>query len=679
MGVRRTKPARQAAPFLALSSLYFLFVWLWIDPTLLYYGDGSLSFPTFAVGLEFLSDFLLRPGGPIEYLAAFLSQCCYYGWAGALTITVLGAALGWATHVFLREVTGTRVPAAWALPSLFLLFLCCHYKHELAILMGLLAALLAVCVYVRSARTSAWPRPVIFVCLAGPLYYVAGGAFILFALLCGIAESGKRRGLVLTACYLLLAGGIPYALGAAAMGAKLTTAYLRLTPFHPVVMLRHPGVLGRNTLLGLDLLLLASGIVAVLWHRIPRVQACPQKSGRSSRSKPAHGSGGLSDSAQEAAAPGLPSTLAVLRRLAGSASAPVPEALAVVLASVVLILSTQHGIRTGQRKIIRHACQEQWPEVLDEARKLRSDAFNYLTQNAVTRALYETGRLPDEMFSFPQDRSGYMLAWGKISRQPPSALSQPAAPGAETRGPMKLSTETLSLLRRHYFVALGDLELQLGLVNDAEREAHEALEVLNNHPLVLKRLARINLVKGQTEAAKVYLRALSKYLNFGDYAVGVLRRLQDEPLLAGDPQLARIRSVMIESSAPVDFLGGLEELVGRDGQNRMAFEYLMAFYLLNLSLSDVVERIDDLGRFGYAEMPRHYQEAVVIYENATGKTVDLQGLEIDPRTRQAYLEFSRTYATQSRLNGRPRALETLQERFGETYFYYFHREEEGAL
>ena len=679
MGRPGARPATRSVPVSALICLSFLIVWLWIDPSLLYSGDGSLNFPTFAVGLEFLSNFLSRPGGPIEYLAAFLSQGYYYGWAGALIITFLGAALGCATHVFLTEMSGTRVPSAWALPGLFLLFLCCHYKHEFATLAGQLAALLAVCVYLRSARSSRWPRPAIFVCLSVPLYYTAGGAFILFALLCAVAESTTRRGLVLTACYLLLAAGIPYGVGVLAMGAKLTTAYLRLTPFHPVTSLIPPGGVGRNTVLSLDLLLLTLGIAAVLWRRIPRVRAAPQKSARSPRSGPAHTSGGPSDSAQAATPPRRPSTLSVLRRLVGSASVPVPEAIAVVIASVVVILSTQHDSRTGQRRIIRHACQEQWPELLEEARDLRADAFNFLIQNAVTRALYETGRLPNEMFSFPQHHAGYMLAWGKISDRSPSALSQPAAPGPKQRKQMDLSTGSWTQLRRHYFVALGDLELQLGLANQAEHQAHEALEVSGDHPLVLRRLARINLAKGQIEAARVYLRALSKYLNYGDYAEGVLRRLEDETLLVGDSQIARIRSVMVESRAPVDFVRGLEEVVGRDGQDRMAFEYLMAFYLLNLSLNDVVDRLEDLGKFGYSEIPRHYQEAIVIYESVSGKKVDIPGLEVDPHTRQAHLELTRTYAAQFRLGDRPEALKALKERFGDTYFYYFLREAEGTL
>jgi len=234
-------------------------------------------------------------------------------------------------------------------------------------------------------------------------------------------------------------------------------------------------------------------------------------------------------------------------------------------------------------------------------------------------------------------------------------------------------------LRLYYFVALGDLNLQLGFVNAAEHEAHEALEGLGEHPLILKRLALTDIAKGQTEAAKVFLRALRKYFHYGRYAEEALRRLEVDPSWTGDPQMDRIRSVMLETRRPNSFVYGFRRLLERNARNRTAFEYLMTFYLLNLTLRDFVAQLHRLDELGYQGIPRHYQEAIVIYEDLTGTKVGLRGREVSPETRQRYRRFSAAFDLQLRLNRRKEASESLRKSFGDTYFYYFVRHAESML
>ncbi len=57
----------------------------------------------------------------------------------------------------------------------------------------------------------------------------------------------------------------------------------------------------------------------------------------------------------------------------------------------------------------------------------------------------------------------------------------------------------------------------------------------------------------------------------------------------------------------------------RPGENRMAFEYLTAWYLLKGQLPKVVQQIERLDEFGYAEIPPLWQEAILIYAYGTGK------------------------------------------------------------
>ncbi len=70
---------------------FYLYVWLGIEPHLIYHGGGVITnFPFFYLDLAFLQKFLTYPGGAVEYIAAFLSQFLYYSWAGAIVVTLQG-------------------------------------------------------------------------------------------------------------------------------------------------------------------------------------------------------------------------------------------------------------------------------------------------------------------------------------------------------------------------------------------------------------------------------------------------------------------------------------------------------------------------------------------------------------------------------------------------------------
>jgi hypothetical protein len=66
--------------------LCFLYVWLRIEPALGY----ARSSPLFFLNRSFFNQHLNRPGGLVDYGAAFLAQFDYSDLAGALMFTILG-------------------------------------------------------------------------------------------------------------------------------------------------------------------------------------------------------------------------------------------------------------------------------------------------------------------------------------------------------------------------------------------------------------------------------------------------------------------------------------------------------------------------------------------------------------------------------------------------------------
>jgi hypothetical protein len=163
--------------------LFYLYLWLWVDPSLLRHGQGSLSFPEFSLRSSFIRGFLGNPGGPTECLVAFLSQAYHCAWGGALVLAAVAALMGGTLRGFLSAMTGVRVPLAWCVPALLLLVLSNHYVHGLAMPTGVLLATSAAWAYTGLSRWRITARLAAFLVLGVPVYYVAGGCFLLYALL----------------------------------------------------------------------------------------------------------------------------------------------------------------------------------------------------------------------------------------------------------------------------------------------------------------------------------------------------------------------------------------------------------------------------------------------------------------------------------------------------------------
>jgi len=190
--------------------LFYLYLWLYVDLRLMYHGAGIITnFPVFYKGWTFFLPFLSYPGGPLEYLSAFLSQLFYYSWIGALVVTVQA----WLLSVCIDYI--------------LLLVLYTRYTYHFVTTMAFLAALLTACIYVKAtllrARISSCVG--VFLILSVILYCLSGGAFLLFAVVCAIYELIFRSRWKMSLFYLLCAAVIPYVLGLLIFGVSIIDAF----------------------------------------------------------------------------------------------------------------------------------------------------------------------------------------------------------------------------------------------------------------------------------------------------------------------------------------------------------------------------------------------------------------------------------------------------------------------
>ena len=276
----------------------------------------------------------------------------------------------------------------------------------------------------------------------------------------------------------------------------------------------------------------------------------------------------------------------------------------------------------------------QYEAVLAAARQAK--ALSDPAKVRVQWALYHTGRLAEDLFSIHSlIEEGLSGKTGEGCR----ARSQPL--------------------------------FELGLVNDAEHMACEALVMEGPRPDLLRLLARINLVKDRPRAAQVFLNVLSLIPFQGERANDAWPTMDMQMTTAERAMLAPMRALgltndVLHDGLPVGRL--LEVLLASHPTNQMAFEYLMADYLLNLDLKAAVEHLRLLDNFNYARIPGPYEEALLLFQELAGVKVELKGRTIRPETAERFRQFK---AAASEWEGQGERPAVIAARFGDTYWCYY--------
>jgi hypothetical protein len=175
----------------------------------------------------------------------------------------------------------------------------------------------------------------------------------------------------------------------------------------------------------------------------------------------------------------------------------------------------------------------------------------------------------------------------------------------------------LPTFERNYATTLlkGEVYFFLGLVNTSQRLAFEAMEAIPNYNKsgrAVKRLAETNLINGQYEVARKYLRMLEKTVFYRPWAQRALAILGNEEQIEAHPLYGTLRQYRLED----DFLFSEDELDKVCGQlfwhnhkNQMAAQYLLMAPLLDKD----VPRFMQYAQYVQSEKqynPRHCQEAI---------------------------------------------------------------------
>ena len=593
--------------------LFYLYLWLEVDLRLIHHGAGIVTdFPVFYRGWSFFADFLVYPGGLVEYLAAFLAQFLYYSWAGAIVVTAVAWLICVCTSFFFRAVNAPTLRWARFVPPILLLILYTQYTFHFVTTVALLAALGFVCLYLKVIPKAKSGAFVVFLVLSVVLYYLAGGVYLFFAVLCALYELFFARRWQLGLTYLLSALVIPYVGGVLIFDVSIIDAFGKLLPcsWETATYEDRRRMSAMVYILYLVLPLAALGLG--LWRTLMKAKV-----------KKAHSK-----------VMGPPAK--ILLWYAGSPQRRwITDSMILFAIAAIAVLVFHNNKLKSLFAVDYYTCRQMWPQVLATARR---HPDGYFSAHPVNQALYHIGRLGYDMFCY--------------SQQP-----QSPPPGLEHIFPHWQRAGTL---------------IELGLMSMVEHDLTESLEIFGERPLILKRLALVNLVKGDIGAARIYLGALSKTLFHTDWANNCLEKLEADPNLSTDNQVLRLRSLTAVKDYGALFFESediLSRLLEKNSQNRMAFEYLMALYLLTRQLDKFVQNLGRLSDFDYSQIPRHYEEAILIYEGLTGRKVDFKGRRLDPKSLQRFKNFENLFNYYGR--NESTAFDDLAKYYGDSYFFYY--------
>ena len=617
------------------TDLYLLESWV-VEPHLLYHRFGvNMPYPVFYAGWDFMKSSLAHPGGAVEYAGAFLSQWYYYSWAGAVIVTVVSWTVCSGFGRYLSMVGRKRYAFVGYLPAAAILMMQCRYDHPLNLLLAMTAALWAAVVYAEIAPKNRPVRAGMFVVMYAVLYHLAGGGAVLFAILTMLHEILNRRNYLAGVIIPVFSAGFVWFWGIhisdmywanAFRGVSAAEDYsfliklkwslvagLPLMPFDPKME-----AITRTTAQALNIFIVFAGLLVCLPQMLQqRRQRTHKKAMRKVAEEPTKKSHHL-------------------RKWAAGTI-------------VLLLLTVACGRITFDSSIKKlHridylASQERWSDVLAEAKGLELREYNFLVNHDINLALFYTGRLTERMFEYPQRTESLLMVFGRER------------------------VNSSAFLRR------ARLFLDMGMVGMAEKTAYEILEMTGDHPEIIELLARVNLVKGDMETAGVYLRALARNMVRGQYGAETLELLEQDPDMSGSEEIRQLRRVAVDvddTSLRFNADKVFGDLLGRNPNNRMAFEYMMAYYLLTRQVDKVAAHIHRLENFGFKKLPRYYEEALVIHMGPEAEKTLLPD-----RWRPGKEAVQRAWNFSSARNqfgkDEKSAIRKLAKEYGDSYYYYY--------
>ena len=572
----------------------YLYFSLIFDSTLYYHHHR----PVFFFDRTFADQFFRYPGGLLEWVTCFLLQYLNNGFFGPLLMAAIFSAISIVLSSIFKNLSVHSIsPLLALLPFGFLLALQNDYDTPLIPAARYLISITCFLFYVRIAK-----RFKIIVILASALiYYVVGGwAFLFYILLCVLYDIFYYRNYIHAGANIAMYLLYPLIAARYIFVIPVAEAYLYYMPYE---YYQEPFLFKPGAYFFLSFLFLPVLLTAVL---------IPARKGKRNHKK---------------------------SRFLWLSYRPIQSLVVALGICVFLMLSFQRD-RKREIKIDFYAEHGRWQDLLSLSSEIR--IYDRLVNYDVNRALYHTGQLLDNMFSYRQLLGSDALFITRVF----------------------VSSTAIHAV---------DLYYELGHINAAQAMAYEGQTKFKYDPRILKRLVLTNIINGHYSSAAKFVTLLKKSPVFKNWAQKYEIYLDDMSLIENDREI-RLKRLL---KPKFDFFINadqpnydLNQLLRSNPANQMAFEYLMAYYLLECKLGNLKRYADRYKNTGRGEIPRHIEEALLFIKAASPPDMvfDLAEYDIRPQTMDRFKRFYEILYQHRRDPEKARQL--LRMEFIDTYWYY---------
>ncbi len=590
-----------------LSAWYFTAV---VIQPFLHYSFQQIGFN---ISIDFFKNFLSYPGGLADYLADFLAQFFAFNSFGSLLIVAVASLQGFIALSLLNRLAG-KIKLSYSVFALILLFgvlVLCDYRYPFYASIRLLFAFIFTCLYYFIQNRNSKISVVAWFVLAILLFYLASGAALLVytlstVLIFLIANKPGWRFLYLPA-FLITAGLLPYL-------AYKFVFLMSLPNLYRITLVKPPAMLAYTPEFSLYIyysLLPAILLFVFIFLKLPSHLRGPHLNGNVAATK-------ISFYQQ------VPFLLAL--QVAGC-----------LALAYFLFLKSYNPLKRDILTIEYYAEQEQWADVLKTSKKIND--YDFKVNFHVNRALSHLGQLPNRLFDYPQ-----LLG------------SQGLFVDGTTAGSITMPTS--------------DLYFDLGYMSESQHWAFEAQTLLPYSPRILKRLIMISLIKRQYEVAGDFLKLLNQNILCRDWVKKYQSYVSDTARASTDPLMVEKRrftpkKTVVNSGA----LENLKLLVETNHDNRMAYDYLITYCLLDAHFPQFIEYLELYPQYGIKTLPKSWEEALALYISKT-RTVPafVSPSLITENCIKRFVSFNKTvkeYNTDSNAGKN-----NLYREYGTSYWYY---------
>ena len=312
-----------------------------------------------------------------------------------------------------------------------------------------------------------------------------------------------------------------------------------------------------------------------------------------------------------------------------------------VILSFILFKWQYNSQAASLLRLEKYLFSRNWDKLIKYQEKNRS--ADLLSQYYYTIALSEKGLLCERLFHSPQNYGpGVLLI------------------------PWDSQAGISNIFRGVYFF------YTMGLINEAHRWAFESMVTQGFHPENIKLLIKTNLINGYYLIAEKYINILKKTFHYRKLAKRYEQMLNNPDMIKSDPELGEKLRLQPRQDFSIQIKNPQSNvllMLQANPENEKAFEYKMAWYLLEKNPGAVVKEIPKFKELGYKQIPKHIEEAALVFGAVSGQIVmDYDGLTISKEAQKRFSQYERTMAIfQSNMKA---GLSIMKKSFSNTLWFY---------